>query len=169
MADLAARLAALEAEVQRLKDHQAIQQIVLRYGPLVDSTANDPERLAKVAEYFGEEGIYDLGPEATFNGPQFATYIRSGAHQELMGAGSTHVMSTPYIVVDGDRATALGYSNVFKNTHDGAYKVVRGSANYWEFARRGGEWKIVRRTTRPMDGTQEPRDLLFHVDERAPG
>jgi len=167
MADLEARLAALEAEVRQLKDRLAIQQVISRYGPLVDCTAADPERLDKVAEYFGEEGIYDLSEDAKFNGPEFAATLTGPLHQGFVTAGSTHVLSMPYVLVDGDRATALGYSHVFQNAHDGGFKVARASVNYWEFARRDGEWKVVRRVNRLADGTEEPRRLLFRVDERA--
>lgn len=166
MSDLETRLAELEAEVRRLRDHLAIQQIIARYGPLVDSTGADPARLQKVAEYFGETGVYDLSEVDQLNGPQFAAALAGSPHQDYVAAGSTHVMSTPYVLVGEDRATALGYSHVFQNAHDGTFKVVRASANYWEFARRDGDWRIVRRTNRLLDGTDPPRELLFNVDAR---
>ncbi len=166
MTDLEARVAALEAEVRELRDRFEIQQFISRYGPLADSTGCDPDRLEKVAEYFGEDGIYDLGTDRQYTGAEFASFLTGEIHQGLINAGSTHVMSMPYVLVDGDRATALGYSHVFQNNHDGTFKVYRASANYWEFARRDGEWRIVRRTTRLADGSEEPRRLLWHVDDR---
>ena len=167
MTDLEARVAALEAQVRQLSDELAIRRIISRYGPLVDSTT-DAERLRKVADFFGESGIYDLGEEAKFNGSAFAETLAHPPHQDYIAAGSTHVMSMPYVLVDGDRATALGYSHLFQNSHDGDFKVLRGSANYWEFERRDDGWRLVRRTNRLMDGTEEPRRLLHHVDETSP-
>ncbi|MBV9840015.1 MAG: nuclear transport factor 2 family protein [Sphingomonadaceae bacterium] len=168
MSDVERRLAALEAEVGRLRDHLAIQQIIARYGPLVDSSTS-AERLAKVVEYFGDEGIYDIGENAKFTGAEFAEQgLKGAAHQRYLEQGSTHLMAPPYVIVDGDRATALGYSHVFTNTHDDGFKVERGSVNYWEFARRDGKWRIVRRVNRLVDGTDEPRAIMHRVDALPP-
>lgn len=167
MEDVETRLGALEAEVRRLKDHLAIHQIVARYGPLVDSTGTDEARLRKAGEFFGETGIYDLSDTDKFTGAEFAATLSGPPHQDYVRAGSTHVMSMPYVLVAGDRATALGYSHVFQNAHDGTFRVVRASVNYWEFERRDGAWQVVRRTNRLADGTEAPRQLLFNVDTRS--
>ena len=168
MSDLEDRIAALEAEVGKLRDQLAIQRIISRYGPLVDSATTE-ERLRKVAEYFGEEGVYDIADNAQYSGREFAEKSLKGPnHQGYLKDGSTHLMAMPYVVVAGDRATALGYSHVMTNRHDGEFKVARGSVNYWEFVREDGEWRILRRTNRLVDGTETPRKIMRRVDETAP-
>ncbi len=167
MNKLEIRVAALETQVQRLSDELEIRRILSRYGPLVDIADND-ERLRKAAEFFGQDGYYDLGPGQVFNGPDFASQcLAVSPHQDYVESGSTHVMAMPYVVVDQDCATALGYSHVFRRMENGAYEVIRASANYWEFEREGGRWKLVRRTNRLMDGSVDSKALLHHVDDSA--
>ena len=169
MKDLEDRVAALETEVRRLNDHLTIQKIISRYGPLVDCI-NSQERVQKVAEYFGEDAVYDISDQHKHSGPDFAAVLlKAPSHQGYVTAGSTHLMASPYILIDGDRATALGYSYVIQNAHDGTFTVMRGSINYWEFARKDGRWRIVRRINRLVDGTDEPRELMHRVDEQRPG
>lgn len=170
MSDVEQRLARLEAEVGLLRDQLAIQRIISRYGPLVDSTALDkPERFDKVVDYFGADGIYDIGADLQFTGAEFAAQSLTGPHhQGYVTNGSTHHMAMPYIIIDGDRATALGYSHVMVNTHEDGFKVARASINHWEFARKDGEWRIVRRVNRLVDGTDEPRSIMHRVDDMPP-
>jgi hypothetical protein len=168
MASLEDRVAALEVEVRRLNDHLAIQKIISRYGPFVDCI-NSTGRVEKFAEYYGADMIYDISDKHKFNGADFArSLLTIPSHQDYVTSGSTHVMAFPYILVDGDRATALGYSHVIKNAHDGTFTVVRSSVNYWEFSRDGGNWRIVRRTNRPVDGTDEAYNLMHRVDAQDP-
>lgn len=163
MSDVEARLAALEAEVRFLRDHLAIRQIMARYGPLMDTT-NTPERLQKAADFYGE-GIYELDGHRRYNGPEFAQQsLAHFPHQGLIRDGSSHIMAMPYVLVEGDKATAVGYSHVFRNDHNGGFSIYRASANYWEFERKDGEWKVVRRRNHLMDGTEAPRKLLHMVD-----
>lgn len=82
-----------------------------------------------------DRSSYDLGAALVFNGSDVAAHcLAGGQHQEFLRSGSTHVMSMPYVLVEGERATALGYSHVFQNMHDGSFKVVRGSIHFWAHA-----------------------------------
>ncbi len=172
MSDLEARLAALEtkqqameSEVQLLRDHLAIRQLMSRYGPLMDSTSN-PERLRKAAEYYGD-GIYELDGHRRYTGWEFAEQsLQHFPHQGLIRDGSSHIMAMPYVLVEGDRATAVGYSHVFRNNHDGTFSIYRASANFWEFERKDGEWAVTRRRNHLMDGTEAPRQMLHLVDHK---
>ena len=74
----------------------------------------------------------------------------------------------PLVTLDGDRATATGYSRVDLRDGD-AWKVERTSANRWELVRTDTGWKIRNRVNRLMDGSAEGRELLASgLAERAP-
>jgi hypothetical protein len=40
------------------------------------------------------------------------------------------------------------------------FRIHRAGANVWELARTKDGWKVTRRKLRPLDGSQEARDLL---------
>ena len=61
--------------------------------------------------------------------------------------------------VDGDRATALGHSCVFRHAGEG-FEAWRVSANRWELERRTEGWRVRRRVNRPLDGSEAARALL---------
>jgi hypothetical protein len=57
MSDLAARVAALEAEVQRLRDRAELEELRFRYHVAVNE-----KRPAEIAPLFAREGSLDFGP-----------------------------------------------------------------------------------------------------------
>jgi hypothetical protein len=70
------------------------------------------------------------------------------------------------ITVDGDRAVATGYSQVYLHNGD-SWKVERTSANRWELVRTDAGWKVENRINRLLDGSPQGRDLLRHgITER---
>jgi len=157
------RLIALEAEVQKLKDCEAIRQLLARYGPLADS-ADTQERRAKMGDLFTDNGVYDLGENWQATGPQeVGELLNNSDHIQLVANGSAHVMGLPYIVLDGDSATALSYSRVYRH-QDGEFTLWRLSANFWECSRTEGRWKVNRRTNRMLDGQEAAREILRKVD-----
>ncbi len=157
------RLLALEAETARLRDQMAIYQVIARYGPLADS-ADDETRRHKAGALFSEDGVYDLGGDWKGCGPAGVAEMLDGEiHHDLVLHGSAHIMSLPFVTVDGDRATALSYSQVYRH-RDGAFTILRVSANHWEFTREGGGWKVKYRANRLLDGNEEAKGILRLVD-----
>jgi hypothetical protein len=164
MADVEARLAALEAELGKVRDHLAIFQVLARYGPLVDST-DGPERRLNAGQLWAEDGVYDLRADGKFTGPQgLAKMLDNPVHQDFVDHGSAHINMLPYVLLDGDRATALGYSQVVRH-EGGKYALARTAINYWELVRRDGEWKVHRRTNRLLTASAESHALLKLVDK----
>lgn len=164
MTNLENRISALEVEVQQLRDLEAIRTILARYGPLAD-TASNAERRGKTGELFAEDGVYDLGEHWQATGPTaIGELLNNPNHIDLLSNGSAHVMGMPYITLNGDKATALSYSRVYRH-EKGEFKVWRVSANYWQCTRIGEEWKVTHRTNRLLDGSDDARELLKKVDD----
>jgi ketosteroid isomerase-like protein len=149
------RLAALEARVQMLEDQLAVQQLLNRWGPAVDTGDS-----AAAAALWSDDGV--LQSEIShLDGPaDVAAMVESVGQQSLIRQGCAHVQAFPLITVEGDRATASGYSRVYLHRADGRYEVWRVSANRWEFARTPDGWRATRRTNHAIDGGPEARELL---------
>jgi hypothetical protein len=69
------------------------------------------------------------------------------------------VATAPLITVDGDRAVALCYLQLVVH-RDGGFAVARQSANRWDLERGPGGWRVVRRTTRLLDGRPQSGELF---------
>ena len=139
--DLGQRLAALERRLQAVEDELAIHKLIVRYGLAVDT--GDADRTAAV---FSADGVYDADVRLMRGRAEVADIVRSARHQGMVGR-CAHQIGPALVRVDGDRATALGYSRVYLRDADqvGIYRV---SLNRWELERRAGTWTIVRRLTR---------------------
>lgn len=162
MSSLETRLAALEKEVQHLRDCEAIRQLLASYGPLAD-TADTAEGRRKMGALFAENGVYDLGDEWQAAGPDaIGELLNNPDHLALVANGSAHVMGLPYITVTGDTATALSYSRVYRH-QGGEFTVWRVSANRWECQRTDGQWQVTRRVNRLLDGNAQAKALLQHL------
>lgn len=156
-------MADLEAQVQKLQDSEDIRQLLAQYGPLAD-TANSAQRREKAGALFADNGVYDLGENWQATGPyDIGELLNNPAHLELVANGSAHVMGLPYITLNGDSATALSYSRVYRH-RNGEFTIWRVSANFWRCVRNNGEWKVVHRSNRLLDGNEEARELLRNVD-----
>jgi len=160
------RLAALENEVHRLRDHAAIQQLILGYGPLVD-TATNPDRARKVADLWTHDGTYDVGGMRFFAGREDLSELCGEQHFQQAAQGICHVMGAPVVTVSGDEAVALNYSCVFCHDGKGNFFAWRVSANHWDLERRGGRWEVARRINRPMNGDPAALSLLRQIDTMA--
>jgi uncharacterized protein (TIGR02246 family) len=148
------RLVALERRVRLLEDEVAIHRLINSWGPAVD-TGN----AEAAATLFADDGIlesdlsYLIGPAA------IAAMVRGEGHQSLIKGGSAHIPAFPVIQIDGDRATATGYTRVYRHTDEG-YEVWRLSANRWEFRRTDDGWRVTRRTNHVIDGGPEAPAIL---------
>jgi hypothetical protein len=157
------RLRVLENNVKRLIDEADITKIIASYGPLAD-TAEGVQGRQKVGDLFTENGLYDLGKDWQGRGPAgVAALLADQNHLDLMANGSAHIMSLPFIEVAGDRASAVSYSRVYRHS-DGQFFIWRVSANYWEFVRKNGAWRVAVRTNRLLDGSADSKAVLRRVD-----
>lgn len=152
--DLEQRLAALEQRVRDLEDHLEVQRMVNSWGPAVDT--GDAEAAAAL---WTAEGVMDSDMSRLEGPVEIEAMVRGAGQQSLIKRGCAHVQGYPVIEVNGDRATAVGYSRVYLGTDDG-HDVWRVSANRWELTRTPEGWRITRRTNRRIDGGEQARDVL---------
>lgn len=148
------RLELLERRLRALEDEAAITRLIASYGPLVDSGSAEA-----VAELWEAGGDYDVDTGGMHGHAQLSGMVRSGAHQRLITGGCAHFIGLPHVVVDGDHAVVTCHSQLI--TKDGAvFRVRRITANRWELRRGPEGWRVVRRTSRLLDGRAEARQLL---------
>lgn len=154
---LADRVTALESRVRQLEDHLAVLRLINSWGPAVDAGSSQ-----EAANLWDHDGVLDSDLSRLEGPAAVIAMVESEGQQALIGQGCAHVQSAPVITVDGDRATATAYSQVFLHTKDG-YEVWRVSANQWECRRTSGGWRLTRRLNRVVDGTSGSRAVFVHA------
>ncbi len=153
------RLSALEERVMRLEDEVEIRRLISSWGPAVDTGNSDA-----AAALFSEDAIlesdlsYLIGPAA------ISAMVQGEGHQSLIRQGSAHIPAFPIVDINGDLATATGYTRVYRHTPEG-YDVWRVSANHWEFRRTAAGWRVTKRVNHVIDGGPEANKLLGQVFE----
>ncbi len=156
------RVTELERRVRQLEDTMAVLRLIHSWGPAVDTGSSQ-----NAADLWDDDGVLESdlsrleGPAAVY------AMVESEGQRTLIDQGCAHVQSSPIITVDGDRATATTYSQVFLHSADG-YGVWRVSANRWECRRTPHGWRLTRRLNRVIDGTPESHDVLVHAFDGLP-
>jgi hypothetical protein len=135
----AVTVAALAAEVHRLRDHEDIRQLLYRYARGVDRA--DLDLLCSV---YHPDGTDHHGK---FDGPGEA-YARRlvGAEAGLTATGNHHITNI-FIQLDGDEARAETYFLAFHPHRDhGSDQLGITSGRYLDrLVRHDGRWAILRR------------------------
>ena len=147
MMTLEERLDDLTRRMRVLEDELAIHRLIVRYGLAVD--AGDGEAAAAT---FADDGVYDVDVGVMRGRTQVAAMVRGERHQAMVGR-CAHQIGPAVVEVDGDRATAVGYSRVYLVT-DGDIDIYRVSTNRWRLERRGAGWVVVERVTRLLGHTE---------------
>jgi hypothetical protein len=161
MESIEARLSTLECESAEMRDRLEIYQKTAAYGPLVDSGDS-----RGAAALWSRDGTYDWGKGLT-DQSRIAAYGRdeleavfdAEEHRSIIRNGSAHWLSLPQIAVNGDRAQSLCYSCLMMRASED-FTLARVSVCYFEWERQGGQWTIVRRRNRLLDGSAGSGDLL---------
>lgn len=152
--DLAARVQALEEQVERLRDELQLYRLVASYAPAVDSGSADI-----AADLWTVDGVYDVDVGVWTGHGEIAGMIDASTHQGLIKQGCAHVISMPHLTVADDTAVATCHSRLYVKRENG-FGAWRVAANRWEFVRTPAGWRISRRINRLLDGADEARDLL---------
>ncbi len=143
--DLEARVAELEARLRAVEDQDAIQQLKVRYGQLVDAryTRRGPkpreeiEPIAReISELFSEDAVWDGGAGLGVAKGRQAIYERLVEPTLLF---SWHFFLKPNIAVTGD--TARGTWDILSpcTTKDGGAMWMTG-VEHDEYVREVGRW-----------------------------
>jgi ketosteroid isomerase-like protein len=148
------RLHAMESRIRHLEDQVAIYQLMASYGPAVDSGSTDV-----ATALWAEDGVYDLHSRVMVGRAAIAEELEGEWHQGLIAHGSGHIVSMPHLVIDGDAAVATCHSRLYRREGDG-YRVISASANRWEFVRGERGWRVTRRVSRRLDGSDGSHALL---------
>ncbi|PTR31185.1 uncharacterized protein (TIGR02246 family) [Rhodococcus sp. OK519] len=156
MTDTATLVQSLVERIELLEDKLAIQELITSYGPAVDAG-----RAEKVGALWTEDAVYDVDNHFMDGRDEIMAMVRGNAHQGLIHSGCGHLLDPIKIAVDGDRAVATCHSQLLRrNPDEDSFRVWRVTANRFELAKIGGEWKIQRRTSRVLDGRAEAPALL---------
>jgi hypothetical protein len=148
------RLRALEARVQALEDELAVTRTIVAYGFAVDS-GDGPATGA----LFTEDAEFDVdgGFVMRGRGEVEAMVLDERGHQRLL-PNCAHTLGPAVVHVDGDRATAVGYSRIYLRRDDG-FDLFRIGCNQWELRRADTGWQIERRSTRVL-GSEDAQQVL---------
>jgi ketosteroid isomerase-like protein len=153
-ADPQDRMAALEARVQLLEDQLDVLRLITSWGPAVDTGDGDA-----AAALWADDGVLESDLSYLIGPASIKAMVHGEGHQALIRDGSAHIPAFPIVRVDGDEATATGYTRVYRHTGEG-YEVWRVSANRWEFRRTADGWRVTKRTTQVIDGGAKANEIL---------
>lgn len=130
---------ALLARLRRLEDLQEINQLFVDYGAFLD--AGD---LDGYASLFAEDGELLLGPLGRAAGRDAIVEMMGRATASSVGT-SYHVISSPQVELDGDRATSVVMWTVVAKAADGSPAVTMIGKHKDVLIRTDAGWKFLRR------------------------
>jgi uncharacterized protein (TIGR02246 family) len=143
---------ALAQRVQRLEDLMAIHQLFIDYGRYLDAGNIDA-----YAALFAADGEVLLGPLGRAKGPAAIKELMTTVLAGKQGS-SYHIVSSPQVALDGDRATTTVMWSVIARTADGGVAltmvgrhedVLRRERDGWRFVRRKGYVDLPSAIPRP--------------------
>ena len=158
----------LEDRVRAIEDKLAIFHLIASHPPAADTGTDRYYREAFVAD-----GEMDLGGGKGARGNDtIGALVKTPEHQAAIAGGLCHFAGLPRVEIKGDSAVALSYLQIITPDRQAAprevsghgsttgFRIHRVGANRWELKRSKDGWKVVRRTLRPLDGTDDARALL---------
>ncbi len=131
----------LEARLQRLEDMEEIRRVIMDYGRTLD--ARDFKAYANL---FAENGTWE-GGFGTYTGPKEIEEKIGGAigSSGPMSRPNYHLLSSPEIDVDGDKATAWSRWTFVMESEEGRSSIAAAGEYHDIFVREKGRWKFLRR------------------------
>jgi uncharacterized protein (TIGR02246 family) len=137
VADRAA--ASLEQRLQRLEDLADINQLFIDYGHHLDRGD-----FAAYAELFAEDAELLLGPIGKAKGRAEIEAVMTRALSGRAGS-SVHIISSPIVQLDGDRATAEVMWTALTRDADGRPALTMVGRHVDDLVREHGRWRFHRR------------------------
>ena len=158
----------LEDRVRAIEDKLAIFHLIASHPPAADTGTDRYYREAFVAD-----GEMDLGGGKGARGNDtIGALVKTPEHEAAIAGGLCHFAGLPRVEVDGDSAVAISYLQIITPDRQAAprevpghgsttgFRIHRVGANRWELRRGKDGWKVVRRTLRALDGTDDAQALL---------
>lgn len=160
----------LPPELHALLDKQAIHEVLMRYSRAVDRFDAELLRSTYWPDAWDDHGLFSglrddlVDWVIPFMRERFSTVIHSIANE--------------YVELEGDTAFSETYFTGYYETVQGGHPHTRVSCGRYidRFEKRGGEWRVARRTvvndwgrldplggeiTRPIPGSKFPDDPVY--------
>ena len=154
----------MEAALQRLLDEDAIKKVHLRYCRAIDRRDFDLLRSCYHADAIDDHGDFVGGID------EFIAYCREGTLNFL---STSHLTCNMLVEVHGDVAHTEFYGRAYHRVAAGADGVEKDLAvnTRWvdRFEKRGGEWRIARRTVVVDSDRVDPVQERWVPDEQYRG
>ena len=129
----------IEQRLRRLEDLQEIQQLFIDYGEHLDAGDADA-----YAELFAEDAELLLGPVGRARGREDIRKLMRETLSRAAGS-SFHIVSSPRISLDGDRASSTVMWSVAAIQPDGMGRLTMVGHHADDLVRTPEGWKIQRR------------------------
>ena len=159
---------ALEDRLRAVEDRLAIYQLIASHPPAADTGSG-----AYYRDAFVENGVMDLGGGKRADGnAAIAGMVATPEHRTAIEGGLCHFAGLPRVTITGDTAVAISYLQIVTPNRGAppvevaghgttsGFRIHRAGANRWDLKRTAQGWKVVKRSLRPLDGSQEAQDLL---------
>ena len=160
--------ASLEERVRAIEDRLAIYNLIASHPPSADTGADYYTRAV-----YAEDGAFDRGPHIGGAGREaVAAVVKTPEHQAAIAGGLAHFTGLPHVTINGDEAVVISYLQILAPRKTGepievpnhgasrGYHIHRVVTNRWELERAPSGWKIKRRISRLVDGSEPSREIL---------
>ena len=159
----------LEHRLRAIEDRLEIYNLIASHPPSADTGAT-----AYAEAIYTEDGVFDRGADlSSWSGNKgIGANLKSAGHQAAIAGGLAHFTGLPHVTVDGETATVISYLQILVPKKSGetvevpnhggsrGYHIHRVITNRWELVRTAAGWKIKRRTSRLVDGSEPSREIL---------
>jgi hypothetical protein len=159
----------LEHRLRAIEDRLEIYNLIAGHPPSADTGAK-----AYAEAVYVEDGVFDRGAElSNWSGSAaIGANLKSEGHQAAIAGGLAHFTGLPHVTVNGDEAVVISYLQILAPRKSGeavevpnhgasrGYHIHRVVTNRWELVRSPSGWKIKRRTSRLVDGSEPAREIL---------
>ncbi len=159
----------LERRLRAIEDRLQIYNLIASHPPSADTGA-----AAYAEAVYSEDGVFDRGADlSSWSGNKgIGANLESPGHQAAIAGGLAHFTGLPHVTVDGDTAVVISYLQILAPKKSGeavevpnhgasrGYHIHRVVANRWDLVRTPSGWKIKRRTSRLVDGSEGSREVL---------
>jgi hypothetical protein len=156
----------LNAKVQRLLDREAILELLVTYGRLLDK-----RDLVGYSKLFAADGVWE-GGIGSAKGPaaiqQMLERVYGRVEPGRFGSGAYHIMSDFIVDIDGDTATSFSRWTWVVEADDGKPAIQRSGHYEDKLVRERGEWRFKHRlTVTEMPTPQKDTEAqIFRRDHR---